>query len=70
MDRVKGRGWEVKCLWCPDGLFHGLSLEHQRSVMNSNLRVNMRDVCVFTGAHLTPVIFFSEHFRIIGRKIL
>lgn len=38
MDRVKGGGWEVKYLWCPDGLFHGLSLERDRSVMNSNLR--------------------------------
>lgn len=59
MDRVKGGGWEVKYLWCPDDLFHGLSLEQPRSVTNSNLRVNMRDVCIFTGTRLTLPVYYT-----------
>lgn len=55
MDGVMGGRWEVKYQWCPDGLFHGLSLEQHRSVMNSNLRGNMRDVCVSIGVHILCV---------------
>lgn len=69
MDGVMGGRWEVKYQWCPDGLFHGLSLEQHRSVMNSNLRGNMRDVCVSIGVHrlcVSDTLIFLKHF---GRKI-
>lgn len=62
-----GGRWEVKYQWCPDGLFHGLSLEQHRSVMNSNLRGNMGDVCISTGLHQLSVskmlIFFPKDWK-------
>lgn len=65
MDRGRGGGCEVKFRWCPDGLFHGLSLEQRRSVMNSNRRVNMRDVCVFTGAQLARCVSYTHLVNIL-----
>lgn len=64
-----GGRWEVKYQWCPDGLFHGLSLEQHRSVMNSNLRGNMRDVCISAGLHQLSVSNMLFFFQRTGRKI-